>query len=88
MKNQLIPPPELAPPSVKHLTSAQKVKLWAQMVDEGDRIVVSNLRQKLGPAADIEAASLEWLERRNADHDRAIKRMISEMRRRERFHAG
>ena len=87
MKNQVIPPPELAPPSVKHLTPAQKVKLWAEMVAEGDRVLLSNLRRKLGPDGDVGAASLQWLERRNADHEAAVERMITNMRRREREHA-
>jgi hypothetical protein len=87
MKYQLIPPPELAPPSVSRLLCGQRVMLWSQIVDEGDRIVLSNLRQKLGPAADLQAATLAWLERRNAEHDRTLERMITDMRRRERANA-
>jgi hypothetical protein len=88
MKHQLIPPPELAPPSVRHLSVAQKAALWAAMVEEGDQIVLCNLREKLGPDGDVQGAFREWLTRRMADHDRATVRMITEMRRRERNHAG
>jgi hypothetical protein len=87
MKHQLIPPPELAPPSVRHLPVEQKVALWAAMVDEGDQIVLGNLQEKLGPGGDLQQAFREWLTRRTAEHDRATARMISEMRRRERNHA-
>ncbi len=62
-KNQLIPPPELAPPSIKHLSSEEKIALWAKMVDEGDQLVMASLRRKLGPDGDVHAAFLEWLER-------------------------
>lgn len=86
--NQLIPPPELAPPSVKHLTTQQKVTIWAQMVDDGDQILLAGLRQKYGSEEQARAAALKWLERRNADHETAVVRMIQEMRRRERQHAG
>jgi hypothetical protein len=86
--NQLIPPPELSPPSVKHLTTSQKVKLWAQMVEDGDQIVLANLKQKHGSSELARAAAIEWLERRHADHERALAHMIGDMRRRERQHAG
>ena len=84
MKNQLIPPPELAPPSIRHLEPKQKVALWAQMVDEGDQLVMAGLRRRIGPAGDVHAAFLDWLDRRNAEHDRALAHMITELRRRER----
>jgi hypothetical protein len=88
MKNQLIPPPELAPPSIRHLPPKEKVALWAQMVDEGDQLVMAGLRRRVGPDGDAQTAFLQWLDRRNAEHDRAIVRMITEMRRRERAYAG
>jgi hypothetical protein len=84
MKNQLIPPPELAPPSIRHLPAVQKIALWAQMVDEGDQLVLAGIRQRLGPNGDYEAAFLKWLDRRTEDHDRAVFQMISNLRRRER----
>jgi hypothetical protein len=86
MKHQLIPPPELAPPSIKHLPGDVKIAAWGQMVDEGDQMVLAGLRRKLGPNGDVHAAFLEWLDRRNEEHDRTIARMITEMRRRERAH--
>jgi hypothetical protein len=86
--NQLITPPELAPPSVKHLPTRKKVQMWAQMVDEGDQILLASLKQRHGSMESARAAALEWLERRNADHEQAVARMIGEMRRRERLHAG
>jgi hypothetical protein len=86
MKHQLIPPPDLSPPSIKHLPAAMKVALWGQMVDEGDQMVLAGLRRKLGPNADVHAAFLEWLDRRNEEHDRTMVRMLTEMRRRENSH--
>jgi hypothetical protein len=84
MKNQLIPPPELAPPSIRHVPVKDKIAIWAQMVDEGDQMVMANLRGKGLSEADAHKAFLEWLDRRNAEHDRAMARMITELRRRER----
>jgi hypothetical protein len=36
MTHQLIPPPDLAPPSVKHLPLAKRIELWANLVDSCD----------------------------------------------------
>jgi hypothetical protein len=83
MKHQLIPPPELAPPSIKHLPPAMKVSLWGQMVDEGDQMVLAGLRRKLGPDADVHGAFLEWLDRYYEEHDRTLIRMMTRMRSRE-----
>jgi hypothetical protein len=88
MKNQLIPPPELAPPSVRHLPVRQKIAIWAEMVDEGDRFLMANMRRRVGADGDAEAACLAWLERRTAEHDRAVAQMITNLCRRERAHAG
>jgi len=88
MKNQLIPPPDLAPPSIRDMTPREKVALWAQMVDDGDQLVLAGLRRRIGPNGDVRKAFLEWLDRRDAEHDRTVARMITEIRRRERDNAG
>ena len=80
MKNQLIPPPELAPPSIGHLPVAERIVLWAQMV--GDELVASALRRKLGPDADLTAAFTDWLDRRADEKIRQL-RMAAQARRRE-----
>ncbi len=87
MKNQLIPPPELALPSIRDLPDEEKVALWAQMVEDGDQLVMAGLRDRVGPNGDPQAAFLEWLDRRTAEHDRAIVQMITNLRRRERADA-
>ena len=83
MKNQLIPPPELAPPSIGHLSIAERITLWAQMVDEGDELVLAALRRELGPDADLTVAFRQWLDRRSDEKIREL-RMVAESRRRER----
>ena len=84
MRNQLILPPELAPDSIRGMPDEEKVALWAQVVDEGDQILMASLRDRVGPNGDPHAAFLEWLDRRDAEHDRAIGLMITNLRRRER----
>ena len=87
MKNQLIPPTELAPPSVRHLPAKEKIAVWADMVDEGDEFFLACLRRRLGSDAAAHKAFLDWLDRRDAEHDRAIVLMITNLRRRERAFA-
>ena len=82
MKNQLIPPPELAPPSIGDLSVAERILLWARMVDEGDELVAAALRRELGPDADLTAAFRQWLDRRADEKIRQL-RMVAEARRRE-----
>jgi hypothetical protein len=81
MKHQLIPPPQLAPPSVKRFSAAEKIAAWAEMVDEGDQLILANLRRRLGPEADLTAAFLEWLDRRNAERYRSRARRRNAFRR-------
>ena len=88
MKNQLIPPPDLAPESIRHLPAKTKIAIWAQMVDDGDQMILAGLRRRVGPNGDGHAAFLEWLDRRTAEHDRAVVQMITNLRRRECADAG
>lgn len=71
-KLQLIPPPELAPPSVKHLPLAKRIKIWAQLVDEADALVRAGLRAKIGPEGDLEQAYREWYARQMEEHERDL----------------
>ncbi len=69
---QLIPPPELAPPSVKHLPLAKRIEIWAQLVDENDALVRAGLRATIGPEGDFEAAYRAWYARRMEEHERDL----------------
>jgi len=79
--SQLIPPPDIAPPSISHLSFADRVRLWAQIVDEGDQFVADGFRRRHESDADVQRAIAEWLERRNADSLTAKMRVVSGRRR-------
>jgi hypothetical protein len=70
MRNQLIPPPDLAPPSIKHLPLEKRIELWAELVDENEALVLAGLRAKIGPDGDLQAAYREWYARHMEEHDR------------------
>lgn len=71
---QLIPPPELTPPSVQHLPLAKRIEIWAQLVDETDALVRAGLRAKIGPEGDLEQAYREWYARGGGmeEHERDL----------------
>jgi len=72
MSNQLIPLPEHAPPSVKHLPLAKQIDLWLELVTENDALVLSGLRAKIGVNGDLPTAYRAWYARRMANHDRML----------------
>lgn len=87
--SQLIPPPDQAPPGIAHLSPAERVRLWAQMVDEGDRLVFEGfLRRHHGDEAAARRAAEEWLDRRAAESLVAKLRMLARCRAVENHHAG
>jgi len=76
-KQQLIPPPELAPPTIRHLPLEKRIRLWAQMVDEGDQLLLDGFRQKCGSDEAARQAFLDWLDRQNIEKTAATFRMLS-----------
>jgi hypothetical protein len=87
--SQLIPPPDQAPLGIGHLSPVERVRLWAQMVDEGDRLVFEGfLRRHHGDQAAARRAAEEWLDRRAAESLAAKVRMLARSRSAEQSHAG
>jgi hypothetical protein len=84
MGNQLIPPPELAPPSVKHLPFAKRIELWANLVDGCEAFLLAGLRSRIGPNGDLQAAYREWYARRMEEHEQAQIQFLENLSRRER----
>lgn len=75
--SQLIPPPDLAPPSISHLSFTDRALLWAQMVDEGDTLVYDGFRRRYESEGDVQRAVAEWLERRAVESTAAKFRMLA-----------
>lgn len=83
MSNQLVPPAELAPPSVKHLPLAKRVELWGQLVDACEAFLLAGLRSRIGPHGDLEAAYRDWYARSREEHERAQIQFLENLSRRE-----
>jgi hypothetical protein len=81
--NQLIPPPELAPPSVKHLPVAQRVAVWADLVEATEAFLLAGLERKVGPGGNVRAAYREWNARQHAERDARLIQFLKNLSRRE-----
>jgi hypothetical protein len=83
MQHQLIPPPDLAPPSVKHLPLEKRIELWTQLLDENEALLLAGLRAKIGPGGDLKEAYRQWYARHMEDHDRMQAALAENLSRRE-----
>ncbi len=83
MVNQLIAPPELAPPSVKHLPFEKRFALWADLVNSCEAFLLSSLRDRIGPDGDLAAAYREWYARYLNDHEQSQIKFLENLTRRE-----
>jgi hypothetical protein len=59
------------------LSPEDRVRLWAQMVDEGDSLVFDRFLREYGDECSARRAMQEWLDRRNADATAAKFRMLA-----------
>jgi hypothetical protein len=83
MQHQLIPPPDLAPPSVKHLPLEKRIELWTELLDENEALLLAGLRAKIGPDGDLKEAYRQWYRRHMEDHDRMQAALAENLSRRE-----
>ena len=86
MANQLLPPSDLAPPSVKHLPIEKRLELWTELMDENEALLLAGLRAKIGPDGDLNAAYRQSYVRHMEDHDRMQVALAENLSRREAGH--
>lgn len=87
-RSQLIPPPDLSPPSIAHLAPVDRVRLWAEIVDEGDRLLYEGFLRRHGDAGTARQAMQQWLDRRADDVAPAKARMLADRVPARRSHGG
>jgi len=83
MSNQLIPPPELAPPSLRHLPFTKRIELWAALIDEGEAMLRANLRAMTGSEEEFRGVYRDWNLRRLEQKERNQIRFLENLARRE-----
>jgi len=82
MAKELIPPPELAPPTYDHLTATQRIAVWMGVMNLCEQFLLAGLRREIGPDGDLRAAYQRWYAARMEEHDQTMKRMLEELSRR------
>ena len=85
-RHELIPDPDDAPSSVRHLPLAKRIQIWADLVDENDVLVKAGLRAKIGAEGDLPAAYRDWYARQMADHEQVLYDFVENLARREAGH--
>jgi hypothetical protein len=88
MEPQLIPPPNLAPPSVKHLALAKRIELWANLLDGCEAFLLAGLRSRIGPDGDLQAAFRDWYSRQMEEHERVQIQFLENLSQREAAYGG
>jgi hypothetical protein len=81
--NQLIPPPELAPPSVKHLPISKRVELWVDLVAAAEEFLLAGLKRKAGPQGDLRMAYQTWFSRQMGEREARQIQFLENLSRRE-----
>jgi hypothetical protein len=71
----LLPPAGLEASMPEGLTPAERIALWADLVDASEELLKAGLRRKLLPGQTLEEAFREWLEREHEEHVRTLVRM-------------
>ncbi len=79
-----------APPAedLSHLSPAQRIALWADLMDACEQFLLAGLRRQVGPHGDLAAAYRAWHEAAMAEHDRTMRHLLEELSRRSPPHAG
>jgi hypothetical protein len=86
MAGQLIPPPELAPPSVKHLPLAKRIEVWRNLVDSCEALLLAGMQKRIGPEGDLQSTYRDWYARRMEDRERNQIQFLENLSRRESRH--
>jgi hypothetical protein len=66
-----------------HLPVAQRVAVWADLVDATEAFLLAGLQRKAGPGGDLRAAYREWNARQQAERDARQFQFLQNLSRRE-----
>jgi hypothetical protein len=68
--------------AVENWTPELGLRLWVDLVDACEQLLLLGLRREIGPDGDLEAAYRQWQAVQRKEHDRAIDQFIENMNRR------
>jgi hypothetical protein len=84
MANQLRGPADLCPAVPEIATSEQSIRLWLDLMETCDQLLLAGLRREIGPDGDLKAAYRRWRAKDREERDRALFQLIENFNRRAR----
>ena len=85
---QQIPAVDLAPPVPSGATREQCISVWFDLVEATDEILLANLRRSGRTPEEVQAAYRGCYAAWAAEHDRTVRRMLTEFGRCGKNHGG
>ncbi len=82
MAESLLPPSYLAPTVPADATPADCIRLWVDLMNTCEQLLLAGLRRQIGTDGDLAVAYRQWCGERTEEHDRMMERLVSELRRR------
>ena len=83
LKTEEVPAPSNRP----ELTPEQGVRLWSDLMETCDQLLVAGLQASLGPDGNLREAYRQWHAERRREHDEMLLHMAQEFTERSRKHA-
>ena len=75
MKDHLLPAVE----GLGELTTEQLLRLWAEVTDASDQLLLAGIRREAGTEDEAIAAYRRWYSDQVNEHDRALVRMLGRL---------
>jgi hypothetical protein len=82
MDGQLLPPPDLAPPTTEDLSPAQRIEVWIDLMNACDQFLMAGLQRSAGPQSNLQDAYRHWYAGQMEEHDRTMNHLVEEFNRR------
>jgi hypothetical protein len=81
MAGQLIPLPELDPPSAHQLTMEQQIAAWFDLLEFGEQLLMAGKCCESGENMHPHKALRNWYAESMAEHDQMMSRMMEQLQR-------
>jgi hypothetical protein len=75
-------PPDLSPTVPEDATPEECIRLWMDVMDASEQFLLAGLRREIGPDGDLKEAYRRWYAAEMEQHDRMIRHMMDQLKRR------
>jgi hypothetical protein len=78
---------DLSPASTMHLSPAERVRVWLDLMELTDQLFLAGLRHRIGPDGDLKEAVRQWYIRDREERDADIAHFMKRLHRREKVNS-